>query len=394
MIFYAAPAALGDGDGSSAANAADFQDMSSGGFWLGRVANSLATEAVTVILLAGTYRGNVVFSGFGNSEHRMTLRGVSRDEVLFNIDDPDSLSEVFKWSKCQNWTVRDFSITGNGALGYVFRIYNESLNFWVENIRWFDIPNVIYGACGAHDSRKVIFNLCSFERIGTNSGAHMMYHANNGEDIRILSCHFKDCSGDYVRFRNHVDRGVVSNCSFVDTGTYQPGGNAAVSRPFIAMPLFNDCEPGSANCPDPNQSNQYEYFATQYIFSHNSFVYPGTVTAGDAVCIRFLHKGWDPPGKNHLLTAAEGAVLTGNNSAAKKALLLSNLGIDMDTIKVYGNSYQNEDSRFQLTSGPAYGAPNLGWNSSADIFDLVNSVAPTPGQSAKYQRRLLTLNKI
>ena len=59
----------------------------------------------------------------------------------------------------------------------------------------------------------------------------MAYNAYDPKHIRFVDCHFEDCAGDYVRFRDGTDFGVVVGCTFKSTGNYRN-----VNMPFISKP--------------------------------------------------------------------------------------------------------------------------------------------------------------
>ena len=351
--FYVAPSALGDGWGADAGNAAAYTDTA---FW-GRVQNTLASGPVTVLFLDGNYSSALSLGLIGNVDNTLTLAGMSSNGVVF--DAPGTI--LFELKGCQNMLLEQLNFTGAGT-GYAFRITKEdggtvSSNITVRNCDWYDMEDIYYGASGVHyGSHHVRFENCTFRRIGFDGHAHMMYHSYNADHVAAINCHFEDCSGVYVRFRAGSDYAVVSGCTFATTQTYP--NRSSISEIFVEFPVFNDVDPGD------------EYFALDPVVTNNTFLFHGSEPP-NRYGIRFLHSGYDPPGMNHLMTAAEGAVLEGSDAAAKKNLLKNNCGIDFDEIVIDGNTWSNETRRILFSSAAAYGATSKGWDSEADISDVV-----------------------
>ena len=214
-----------------------------------------------------------------------------------------------------------------------------------------------YGAVGtSYGSHHVTLENCTFKRIGSGTHSHMVYNAYDADSVSVLNCHFEDCAGSHVRFRDLSDYAVVSGCTFVSTRTYVNKPSQGVT--FVEFPLFNDVDPGD------------EWFGHDFVITGNTFRFNGEsplLRTG----VRFHHSGFTPVGWNYLMTAEEGAVLEGDDALAKKELLKNNCGIDFDQIVVEGNVWENETCRIQFSSKPQYGATSRGWQGSADISDIV-----------------------
>ncbi len=350
---YVAPVALGNGSGADAANAAVFTSQS---FW-SNVQDALVSAPVTVTLLDGNYSAKLALDLLGNAQNTLTLSGESSAGVVFNA----SRRTLFSLRGCQNMILENLNFTGPG-IGYAFKITKEdggtvSSNIIVRNCNWYDMEQIYYGACGVHyGSHHVTFENCTFKRIGFDGHAHMMYHSYNADYVSAINCRFEDCAGAYVRFRDRTDYGVVSNCTFVSTRTYV--NKSSSQEIFVEIPVFNNVNPGD------------ETFGHDFTFSNNAFLFHGTEPS-IRYGIRYIHVGYDPPGMNYLMTAAEGAVLEGSDAAAKKSLLKNNCGIDFDGIVIEGNTWSNETRRISFSSAAEWGAESKGWDSEADISDIV-----------------------
>jgi hypothetical protein len=386
--FYVSP--NGTGSGTSENSPALY---TSSNFWAD-IKNKLSNEAVKVFFLNGIYNSPLPLPDeIGNPIYQLILEARSSNGVVFWVpeDDPpqdyipctsdDRKKQVERilFNNCQNIILSQFLFTGSGSIGYVVRLVGTTKNITIENCTFEDMPRVIYGVTGVHgghrnDVHHITYRECHFKAAGCDGHAHMMYHAYVAHHIQVLNCTFEDCAGDYVRFRDKVDYCVVSNCSFISSGLYPK--DAPASPPFVAMPLFNDCKPGTTTgdpkCPDPLEDLQYEYFGTNYVITTNKFLYNNHPPEGNPYAIGFYHFGFDPPGRNHLMTAVEGWILEHGTADERKALLKENCGIDCDKVKVYGNQYSGAEKKVAFGSNTDYGAISKGWEGYVDIEDLVN----------------------
>lgn len=351
--LYIAPLALGSGSGADAENAAAYTNQ----FFWSTVQDTLVSDPVTVSLLDGNYGAKFALDSIGNERNMLILSGESSSGVVFNAE----RRTLFSLRGCQNMLLENLNFTGPG-IGYALKITKEdggtvSSNITVRNCNWYDMEDIYYGACGVHyGSHHVDFENCTFKRIGFDGHAHMMYHSYDADHVRALNCHFEDCAGAYVRFRDRSDYGEVSGCTFVSTQTYV--NRHASQELFIEIPVFNDVNPGN------------ETFGRNFTFTSNTFLFHAAEPA-IRYGIRYTHVGYDPPGMNYLMTAAEGAILEGSDPAAKKTLLRDNCGIDFDAIVIDGNTWANEIRRIVFASSTSWGAVSKGWDGEADVSDIV-----------------------
>lgn len=366
--MYVAPNSLGIADGLSKESAADFLDQS---FWA-QIDKTLRKDSVEVIFLPGIYSR-------AYTEKALVLRdiGYDNDNWLLlsgneNVSYPalEGLAEksvMIDIIGCKNLRMSNFHFTGNGEIGYVLRISttassSSNNNIIIENCSWKDMRGVIYGATGAHNrsapinsTTNITYKDCFFARIGIDSHSHHMYHAHNASRIKIINCHFEDCTGDYVRFRDSNDFIVINNCVFIHNNGFDTRHS-----PFIAVPLFNSREPVGD-----------EYFVTNYAFSNNEFISKPGVNTNYG--LYFGQWGFSPPEYSYLLTSEEGAILVSGSNEEKSELIKTNFGIDVKKIRIAKNSFtENIKNKLTLRSYPSYGAVSLGWEGAASIFDLVN----------------------
>lgn len=358
-IRYVAPNAIGNGSGETQENAADFLSDT---FWA-QVNKIVQSKNVEVRFLPGTYSRSftdksLILKNMGSANYQLTLTG--NQDVRFTAPGgyPDK-NQMIRIDGCQNMVVSNFHFTGNGRIGYALRIITTAestlpnKNIVIEDCTWKDMGGVIYGATGCYgtETSHVTFQNCTFLRVGIDSHSHHMYHAHGASHITITDSRFEDCTGDYVRFRDRCDFGIVRNCTFVRNQDY-------TNRPFIAVPLFNDVDPGD------------EYFSTNYAFTGNDFLNKNTQNTTNA--IYFGHWGFTTKEFSYLLTAQEGAILLSGSKEEKVALLKSHFGLEMAKIRIANNSYEKVVNRVALISQASYGAISLGWVGTADITDLPN----------------------
>lgn len=353
--LYAAPSARGNGSGTDAGNAAAYTDET---FW-SRVQHMLGSAPVRVSLRDGNYRDTLDLTLMGNPDNTLLLSGESPSGVVFD----GTNATFFSLGGCRNMILENLNFTGSGAgIKYAFRVTQAadgtpSQNIAIRNCTWRDMEGIVYGATGvAYGSHDVVYKNCTFERIGRNTASHMIYNAYNATHVSVINCRFEDCAGSYVRFRAASDYGVVSNCTFVSTQTY--ANRSPAWEVFLDFPLFNDVDPGD------------ETFALYATITNNTFQF-SSASPTNRIAIRFYQQGYDPPGWNYLMTPSEGAVLEGSDSAAKKALLKTNCGIDFDEMTIGGNHWQNETARIMFGSCAGYGATSKGWEGYADISGIV-----------------------
>lgn len=373
QAFYVAPEKAGDTRGGSQADAAYFRDRD---FWA-TVRQAVQVGPVVVNFLGGKYivssdkekaMPTLALADLGHKDHLLTLQGISEEGVVFTRHADDSMAGktgpgFLTITQSQNLIVRNLHFTAKQPIGYATH-FGGSSNVSIEGCTWIDLPGVYYGATGTAGAvtDHVTFRNCTFKRVGSGGHAHMAYNAYDPKHIRFVGCHFEDCAGDYVRFRDGTDFGVVVGCTFKSTGTYRN-----VNMPFITVPLFNDDDPSKQK-----KSPNYEYFGTHFLIFNNVFDYANDDPQGLRVALRFHHSGFDPPGRHHLLTVEQARLLETGTVAEKKKFMLENLGIDGDHVHFFNNRFIGVDPIVEYRSAAAYGAKSKGWSGAVDITDAVN----------------------
>lgn len=361
-IFYVAPNASGNGDGMSEDNAADFLNLN---FWKA-INQSLSENAVTVNFLDGNYsraytEKPLVFDNFGNADNLLTLQG--GEGVLFDVPvDHRTKSYLIDFKGAQNVHIKAFHFSGDGEINYTMRFTKskdettETKNILIEGCTWKNMGGIIYGATGCQfeTTHHITYQNCTFKQIGLNGGSHMIYNAYSPTYIQIIDSHFEDCTGDYVRFRDNADFGLVRNCTFIRNPEYP-------DRFFISVPVFNSREPVGD-----------EYLATNYAFTGNQFLNKAYTNTASAIA--FYHSGFSPPEWQYLLNEAEGKTLKSGTPGEKRQLLQSHFGIDADKIRIQGNEYSVRVARqVSLYTHPNYGAESRGFSGWGNISNILNN---------------------
>lgn len=358
LTLFVAPTKLGTGSGTTKENAADFLSAS---FW-SSVKSHLASKSVKVQFQEGEYlraytEKPLEIESTGNATNKLILSGSKG--VIFNAPADLNLatkSHLLRIASSQNVIIYNIHFTGHGKLNYAMPIRNpSSKNIIVDSCSWIDMRGIVYGASGCHSqANNVIYQNCTFKRIGATSGAHMIYNAYDVSRISVINCLFEDCPGDYVRFRDNADYCLVANSIFKRNyfAAYPERGG------FISMPVFNDVNPGD------------EFFATNYAFYNNQFINNSTIQV--ASVFTFYCSGFTPPNYDYLLTGAEGVNLTRGTTSEKLEILQNNFGIDVTKIRISGNSYTgNTKYIFSITSVANYGSVSKGWAGTVDIENLI-----------------------
>jgi lysophospholipase L1-like esterase len=363
-VIYLSPVEAGNGTGTNSENAFSYTDEN---IW-NKVNQLLESNDVTVYLTKGHYSTKPLeMVKVGNAKHKLVISGEKKGVIM---DAPVKFMITLK--ECKNITINNFNFTGS-TKGYCFVITNHSENIDVQNCKWNDLPELYYGCVGVHNgSQDITFRNCIFKNAGKDGHHHFFYIANDANYVSILDCYLEDSAGSYIRFRNHSDYGRVSRNTFVSTGkgkNYDPNREV-----FVALENFTDVNPGD------------EWFGTNYIITNNTFKFtkiPADISDKDSairIGLRIRNDGFNYPGKNYLMTAEEGAILTGNKAILKKQLLLKNYGIDFNKIYLRNNVWKNEKWKMGFTSLASFGAKSKGWTGNADISDILN-----PPQENQYE---------
>lgn len=363
VLLYVSPNGDGEATGETKENAADFLDEN---FW-STVKSTVLKTSVKVQFLPGDYKRaynekGLSLNGIGSPQNKLYLKG--GEGVVFTIEEEGGQKgspTVIDVRGSQNIVFDAFHFTGDGEVGYVLRFTKgtndaPTTNILVKNCTFIDMEGVVYGASGCHyePTSHVTYLKDTFMRVGIDAHSHFIYNAYGSSHLSVIDCYFEDCTGDFVRFRDHCGYGYVKGSTFKKTLDRFTG------KVFIMIPQFNNEDPGN------------EYFATNYAFVDNDFVNETTEVTQNA--ISFYHAGFDYPGMHYLLTAQEGDILISGTDEQKKKLLLENFGIDTDKIRIYNNTFSSGIKReFALQTFALYGAEAKGFQGVGDITGTINN---------------------
>jgi hypothetical protein len=374
LVLYAAPAVVGRGDGSSIDDAAYFRDMS---FWQ-TVNATLQNRPVTVNLLPGQYifsklvkdgqtRDTLRLYDFGHPEHQFVFQGLYKEGTVFTSDPDEPINadlaiDLLRFIG-ENAVFRNLHFTGQQHMSYTTHFRGK--NILIEDCSFTDLINTYNGATGTayEDSENITWRNNYFRRVGSNLHGHMIYSAYGPKHIYVIGNYFEDSSNDYVRFRDRSDYVVVYGNTFVSTGNFY-------HQEFLMAPLFNDDDPAY-----PGPDARFEYFGTHFLIADNTFIYPNDDSPGERYVFVFLHSGWDPPGRNLLLSPEEAQMLRTAPVEERKDFILENFGIDTDCVFFSNNIVQGRHvtNGVHYNSSAAFSAPSRGWRGYLDITPTVNT---------------------
>lgn len=324
-------------------------------FW-SNVQSALATGPVDVVFANGTYTrtSTITLANMGHATNLLTLKTASTvGGAIFT----GSIATLMYLNTCQNIQVLRLKFTGP-VTGYAMRMSN-SQDIAVENCIFKDLPDVGYGALGVHYplTNRVLVRNCTFENVGYDSHAHMIYGAYGIQRLSVVNNTFKDCSGAFVRFRGDLsDKGVVYNNTFTSTGTYLTGLNPV----FIEIPVFNDVDPGD------------ERMGTNFMITKNTFTYGTVGSQTTRFNVVFHSTGFNPPGRTYLISTADAALLSGGTVTQKRSVMSGMLGLDGNEIRFGGNTNTNVQYNVVYRCWNGYGSAGP-WTGVASIGTAVNA---------------------
>ncbi|MBI5380478.1 MAG: right-handed parallel beta-helix repeat-containing protein [Opitutae bacterium] len=330
--YYVAPTALGTGAGTSAANAADYLNTTA--FWPA-VQTALASGPQTVWFAnstTGYTRGTLELAYMGHPVNTLTLRATTDNSVTLKAD---GLANILFLKGTQNVVIRGFNFEGtatdNGLMLWS-RGKSPCRKITVMNCIFQHLTACGFGAISPATAFDVLIDNCTFYYNGIDPHFHCVYTENSSQNVTIQNCTLTNSKGEYVRFRNDSDYGMVNNCHFLSTSdTY--------NAPFISVVLYNTIAP-AAN----------EFFSGNFVFTNNTFKYTTTGVPNDGYGAEghyryahyFYNSGFETPAGDALqyyITAADATTLNTGTAAQKNAILKPRMELDNARIKIYGNSY-------------------------------------------------------
>jgi hypothetical protein len=361
------------------------EELRDEGFWK-RVNAALRLGPCEVVLSDKTYvaeagKGAFRIDGVGADEHRLTIRPAAAGQATFSDDPADTTRNVLlQFRNCRNLTLRDLTFTTPQLIASAFALQDVK-HVIVEGCRLIDLPQAYYSAMSVTGEKTddVVVRGCTFRRVGQGAMTHMIYGAYGVHRLSVVECEFTDCAGEFVRFRDETDFGVVFGCTFTSTGTYRKANPA-----MISVPLFNDDNPASR----PAHPN-YEDFGTHFLFANNRFKYGDAGSMKTRFAVSFSHSGFDPPGRTHLLTKEQAATLATGSPDERQAVLKDNCGIELGEVHIFGNRYEGVAKKLVFQTYPAYGAKSRGFAGVVDLSDLINEVpvVHTVDEALAYYRK-------
>ncbi|WP_343535199.1 hypothetical protein [Pedobacter sp.] len=326
-------------------------------FWSG-IQTMLQTNHVDVVFADGTYNiaSTITLSNIGSATKRLQLKANTVGAAVLT----GSIAKLMSLNNCQNILIHRLKFTG--AVSEYALVIQRSPNITVAYCRFENMPNLYYGAVGAHypTSNNIIIRQNQFSNIGVGSTAHMIYGAFGVKRLKILENTFTDCSGSFIRFRgDNSTHGVVYGNTFNSTGTYMVNGTG-VNPIFVEVPVFNDVNPGD------------ETFGTSFMVTKNNFNYATIGNQSTRYALAFHHSGFNPTGRTHLISVADATTLGSGTVAEKRAIMSSKLGLDGTKILYGGNNNVNLSTHVVYRCWEAYGA-TAPWTGVVSISSAVSS---------------------
>jgi hypothetical protein len=309
-------------------------------FW-SNIQTLLQSNPVDVVFADGTYNltSTISLNNIGHATNNLELKCATGGSAVIT----GSIAKLMGLSYCKNILIHRLKFTG-AVTDYALTI-QRSQDVTVAYCRFENMPNVYYGAVGAHyaTSDNIIVRQNYFANVGVGSTAHMIYGAYGVTRLKVINNTFKDCAGAFVRFRgDNSTHGVVYGNTFTSTGTYLTGVNPI----FVEVPVFNDVNPGD------------EKFGTSFMVTANNFTYSTSGSQSTRYAMVFHHSGYNPTGRTHLISVADATTLGSGSStvAAKRAIMSTKLGLDGTKILFGGNTNSNVAANVSYRCQGGYGA--------------------------------------
>ncbi len=352
LVLYAAPEAIGSGNGSSAANAARVWDAQ---LWK-NIQKKLADTPVTLQLLPGKYYTQypakpdtrLQLTSIGNEKNRFTLRGMPDNATQFsrhpedaklNLTDPQKLLYLIALRKnCRNIVIENLYFTGDAPYRYALQI-SQCQDITIRNCEWKDLRGALRGATGASNNcQNITWENCRFENVGYDGLAHMIYNNTGCQNLTIRNCTMIDAFGDFVRFRDRIDNVLVENCKFISNGKY-------VSSPMIAFPVF---------VTQAKVKQGGEFFATGLTIRNCSFEFK---KAGKRNWMMAFHiSGYNPPGREYMISKKDIAAFNALDRNARRKFLDDRMALQTNRLIFENNTVINAADAVVYECWPNYGS--------------------------------------
>ena len=354
--FYAGPSSSGTGLGDTPGNCAEYIDTN---FW-NLVDAAANTYPVKVVLLTGDYWSFWKLAGIGNETFPILITGENPFSV--NYKGSSSTANYMLVYDCRNIIFRHFHFSDASDANeyeYVMRFGDSGYvtkDIRCEGLTYSRLQKVKYGATGAHYGvTNLVWDHCVWTHIGTNTAAHCIYNCY-GSSSHITDCHFEDCSGGYVKFRNKAE-GTVSYSTFLSSGTHPIGYVDHTHQVFIQIAAVN-----------PNGYSRDEYIGTNFWFHHNSFTYLNPDSSSgyrSPFCIKI--DGGSPVSNTNYyrVPPAIGAEFMNTNISVstRRGYMHDYFGMDLpEDCRITDNTYSGcWTNRFSLAVSPDYEDRQTWW---------------------------------
>ncbi|HTV39737.1 MAG TPA: hypothetical protein VMF08_04120 [Candidatus Sulfotelmatobacter sp.] len=377
--YWAAPAALGTGDGSSSNNAVSYLNPT---FWSG-LQSQLQSSNVIVNFVSGNYNaGTLSMTNMGNPLHSLTLAAVTPYGAVFSPS-----ANILTLYGCQNYILNGLVFNGPTPYWGVYCLpnyLNPTRNICINNCRFLNLTNAEYAAIGLLNGDRSIQVLnCTFTNITNGAHEHMIYAPHDIEDVVVSNCVFQDCLADYVRFRDDSDYCVVEDSTFIST-------MSSSAWPFVSAELYNETNSDSAGD---------EFFGTYFQVSSNTFIYKATGGSGPYSGLHFSDTGYSPYTYYCDLTSAQASQLSSGSTSYQQSFLQTNMGIIGSDIKMFGNTYSGATYHMDYQYVWDNVAPYNNWQGTVGLNNVPDSsgapLAPLPGfRNGNFDKQGMLLSPI
>jgi hypothetical protein len=323
---------LGTQDGDSEENCMAFLATA---LW-SSVQTTLAEHPVTVYFLDDNYTHRISstvglrLADKGNATNQLVLQGYTDHAVLMA-----ETGYMIDINNCQNIKIQNLNFETNSISTYALLIRKGSHNIEVNECNFIDVNGVEYGAIGIADDDTCNITICNntFQRVGLNRLAHMIYAAWGPHNLDIHNNIFEDCGGVYLKFRDRVNDVNVSDNTFTSTGTYsQEDPNHR--RGLIFIDIENENKDESYN----------EMFGNGYDIHGNNFNFATPLDTNCRDAVKWYHDGHETGGFDQIPNSNDANALKTGGPNYKRDIL-ADAGIKVGNFNIYSNTYNSNVKR-------------------------------------------------
>lgn len=351
--LYVNRTALGNGRGSSAANAASYLDAT---FWAGEAQTAINAGPTTVWFARATYDlGRLKLDSVGHPVHLLTLR-VTAGQTSFLMKN-DGQTQIMSIYGCQNIKLQDFIFSGSVTQNAV--VVKSSADFaprpsrWItfENCNWHSMSAVLYAALSLQEgARDITVNNCKFWSNGISELSHMIYAFRKVQNVSITNSQFTNCRGAYIKLRHDVDYVKIDNCDFHSTAD-------EYNWEFIKV------------AADDSASNPGgEFFGGYFQITNNSFDWDTSGNIDNRWGLAFKAYGHNVASPlDYWVTPSEASTLNTGTAAQKQAILSPQMGLSNANVKFYGNTWAGAHGQVYYRHQPSSDSGDGGHTAPCNI---------------------------